>query len=108
MLVAVQAGEVRGYVIAQPIAPLLVPVAHEVAGIGVIDDFYDNDLADVATLSNGGSNAESLLAAAESEFARRGVDCALVVCPAAWLSKVALLERKNYRPAKLWMVKHWS
>jgi hypothetical protein len=105
MFVSVEAGEVRGYVIAQPIAPLLVPAAHEIAGIGVIDDFYVDDLADVATLSNGGSNAESLLTAAESAFARRGIDSALVVCPAAWLSKVALLERRGYRPAKLWMVK---
>jgi predicted N-acetyltransferase YhbS len=105
MFVSVEAGEVHGYVIAQPVAPLLVPAAHEIAGIGIIDDFYDDDLADVATFSNGGSNAESLLAAAESAFARRAVDSALVVCPAAWPSKVALLERRAYRPAKLWMLK---
>jgi predicted N-acetyltransferase YhbS len=107
VFVSVEAGEVRGYVIAQPVAHLLVPAAHEIARIGVIDDFYDDDLADTAALSNGRSNAESLLAAAESAFARRGFDSALVVCPAAWLSKVALLEQRGYRSAKLWMVKHW-
>ena len=44
MLVATAGGEVRGYVIAQPIAPLLVPAAHEITAIGVVDDFYDEDL----------------------------------------------------------------
>jgi hypothetical protein len=99
MLVAVAAGEVQGYIIAQPVAPLLVPAAHEIAGIGVIDDFYDVDFADV------GSGGRNLLSAAESAFARRAVDSALVVCPAAWSSKVALLERMGYRAAKLWMLK---
>jgi hypothetical protein len=30
---------------------------------------------------------------------------ALVVCPAAWPSKVSLLERSGYRNAELWMLK---
>jgi GNAT superfamily N-acetyltransferase len=105
MLVAVEAGAVHGYVIAQPISPLLVPAAHEVAAIGVIDDFYDKGLADVSAVSNDQANGESLLAVAESAFARRGVGSALVVCPAAWPSKISLLERKGYRTAKLWMLK---
>ena len=105
MFVAVEAGEVRGYVIVQPMAPLLVPAAHEIAAIGVIDDFYDEDLADVSSLSNGGSSGDSLLAAAESAFARRRIDSILVVCPAAWSSKVSVLERRGYRTAKLWMLK---
>ena len=53
MFVAVEAGEVHGYIIAQPVAPLLVPAAHEIAAIGVIDDFYDADFADVSAVSNG-------------------------------------------------------
>ncbi len=105
MLVSVEAGEVRGYVIAQPIAPLLVPAAHEIAAMGVIDDFYDEDLADISALPNGGSSAESLLAAAESAFARRAIDSALVVCPVGWASKIALLEQRGYQTAKLWMLK---
>ena len=104
-LVAVQAGKVRGYIIAQPVASLLVPAAHQIAGIGVIDDFYDADFADVSAERDGGSGGENLLSAAESAFARRAVDSALVVCPAAWRSKVALLERMDYRTAKLWMLK---
>jgi len=30
---------------------------------------------------------------------------ALVVCPAAWAAKIALLEQEGYRTAKLWMIK---
>ena len=105
MLVAVAAGEVQGYVVAQPCSPLLVPAAHDVAAIGVIDDFYDEDFAAVSSMSGSGSSGDKLLAAAERAFARRGVDSALVVCPAAWPSKVSLLERNGYRLAKLWMLK---
>lgn len=104
MRVAGVPGEVHGYVIAQPCSPLLIPVAHDVAAIGVIDDFYDEDFATVSAVSDSGSS-EDLLAAAESAFAQRGVDSALVVCPAAWPSKLSLLERRGYRTAKLWMLR---
>jgi hypothetical protein len=105
MRVAGGPGEVHGYIIAQPCSPLLIPIAHDVAGIGVIDDFYDEDFATVAAVSNNGSSGAALLAAAESAFVQRGVDSALVVCPAAWPSKVSLLERSGYRTAKLWMLR---
>lgn len=105
MLVAAVAAEVHGYVIAQPCSPLLVPTAHETAGIGVIDDFYDEDFANASAVSGSGASGENLLAGAESAFARRAVDSALVVCPAAWASKVSLLERRGYRTAKLWMLR---
>lgn len=105
MFVATDAGEVHGYVIAQPISPLLVPAGHEVAGIGVVDDFYDEDFANISTLLSSGLSSETLLTAAESSFARRAVESALVVCPAAWSSKVSLLQRQGYRPAKVWMLK---
>jgi hypothetical protein len=104
MLVAAVAREVHGYVIAQPYSPILVPTAHEIAGIGVIDDFYDEDFANISAVSGSGASGENLLAGAESAFARRAVDSALVVCPAAWSSKVSLLERRGYRTAKLWML----
>jgi hypothetical protein len=105
MIVAGEPGTVQGYIIAQPCSPLLMPVGHEVAPIGVIDDFYDVDFADAAVVANGGSSGEALLAAAENAFKRRGVDSTLVVCPAAWSSKISLLERRGYRTAKLWMMK---
>jgi hypothetical protein len=93
----------RRYVIAQPSSPLLLPIAHETAAVGVIDDFYDDDFANLSALSNS-SLSDDLLAAAEGAFAQRGVDSALVG-PAAWTSKVTLLERRGYRTAKLWMLK---
>jgi len=105
MLVATAAGEVRGYVIAQPIAPLLVPAAHEIALIGVIDDFYDEDFEDISVLSTDASSGANLLAAAEGAFARRSIDSTLVVCPAGWSSKISVLEQRGYRTAKLWMLR---
>jgi hypothetical protein len=105
MMVAGAPGEVHGYVIAQPVPPLHVPAAHDIESIGVIDDFYDADFAAVLTIANHGATAASLLSAAQSAFARRGIVAALTVCPAAWTSKIALLEREGYRTAKLWMLK---
>jgi hypothetical protein len=105
MIVAGEPGELHGYVIAQPVSPLLVSVAHDIKAIGVIDDFYDQDFANASAVSNGGATAADLLSAAESAFARRAFTAALVVCPAAWTAKVSLLERDGYRTAKLWMLK---
>lgn len=98
-------GEVRGYIVAQPVSPLLVPAAHDIRAIGVIDDFYDKDFANVSAVSSGGATAADQLSAAESAFARRAFATALAVCPAAWTSKVSLLEREGYLTAKLWMLK---
>jgi hypothetical protein len=84
---------------------LLVPDVHDVAAVGVMDDFYHEDFGDISTPADSRSRAEDLLAAAEAAFARRKVDSALVVCPAAWSSKIALLERSGYRAAKLWLLK---
>ncbi|WP_407159470.1 hypothetical protein [Bradyrhizobium sp. STM 3557] len=105
VLVATAGGEVRGYAVAQPIAPLLVPIAHEIEAIGVIDDFYDLDFAEVSALATNGTSGASLLAAAESAFARRGIHSALVVCPAGWPSKISLLKQRGYRTAKIWMLR---
>ena len=91
--------------IAQPITALHIPAGHDLAPVGTIDDFYATDFADAAVLADGARSAAELLAAAESAFARRGVQAALVVCPAAWTSKKALLEQHGYRTAKLWMLK---
>jgi hypothetical protein len=98
-------GEVRGYIIAQPIAALLLPAAHSIETVGVIDDFYDADFADVSVASRDGATARKLLSAAEGAFARRGFAAALAVCPATWQSKIAALERSGYRGAKLWKLK---
>jgi len=104
MFVAGEPDNVQGYSIAQPIAPLLVPAAHDIKAVGVLDDFYSRDFASVASVSNGGQTAMALLAAAESAFARRAFTSALAVCPAAWTSKVSVLERAGYKTAKLWLL----
>jgi hypothetical protein len=105
MMVAGPPGGVHGYVIAQPVAPLLVPAVHAFEDIGVIDDFYDRDFADVAAISDRSAVAADLLSAAESAFARRSFTAGLVVCPAAWTSKAALLRRRGYHVVKQWMLK---
>ena len=105
MVVAGPPGDVGGYIIAQPVSPLLIPAAHDIGATGVIDDFYARDFADPSTLTHDGGTAADLLSAAESAFARRAYAAALAVCPAAWTSKASLLERKGYRTAKLWMLK---
>ena len=96
---------VHGYAIAQAIAPLIIPAAHDIKTIGVIDDFYDQDFADVSAIANGGATAADLLSASESALARRGFGATFAVCPAAWPSKKSLLERQGFRTAKLWMFK---
>lgn len=105
MLVAEREGQIHGYAIAQPVSGLLVPAAHDIARIGVVDDFHDEDLADPAALAGDGATADALLSAAQGAFARRGVQTALAICPAAWSSKAAFLESRGWRTAKLWMLK---
>ena len=46
-----------------------------------------------------------LQAAAEGAFTRRAIDSAVVVCPAGWSSKIALLHQRGYRTGKLWMLR---
>ncbi len=105
MMITDEAGDLHGYVIAQPVSRLQVPAAHDIGAIGVIDDFYDQAFADVPALSNNGVTAARLISAAESAFARRSIAVVLVVCPAAWTSKAALLELQGHRSAKLWSLK---
>jgi hypothetical protein len=105
VLVAETAGAIHGYVIPQPISPLLVPPGHDIARIGVIDDYFDLDFAAVEALQEGGTLAKALTASAEAFFAARDLTAALTVCPAEWSSKRRLLEQAGYRTAKLWLFK---
>src|SRR4029079_6706799 len=88
MLVTASPGDLDGYGIAQPASRLHFPPAHDIAATGIIDDYFHTEFADPADLKNGGRGATSLLRAAEAAFADRGVKAALVVCPAAWSSKI--------------------
>lgn len=103
VLVAEATGSLHGYVVAQPASPLFIPTGHDLAHVGVIDDYYDLDFTESRTLQDGGLTAAGLLSSAESVFASRDFAAALVVCPAAWTSKAKLLEQNGYRTAKLWM-----
>lgn len=98
-------GGVDGYAISQPVTPLHLPTAHRIGGIGIIDDLYHPDLEDPATLRGGGPGVTALLQSAEAARASRGDQAVLVVCPAAWASRIALLEAAGYRNAITWFIK---
>lgn len=103
MLVSGPPGSVTGYAISQPVTPLHLPPAHDIAGVGIIDDFHHEDMRTPDHL--GGNGAAALFAAAEGCLAARGARAALVVCPAAWASKAEVLHEAGYRPALTWHIK---
>jgi hypothetical protein len=105
MLVTGAPDALGGYIIAQPASRLHFPPAHDISAIGVIDDYFHRDFSDPAKVQEGGKEATALLQAAEAAFAGRGVAATLVVCPAAWDSKYAILEKAGYQTAMMWMIK---
>lgn len=105
MFVSKSAGNVEGYVIAQPASRLHFPPAHDISATGVIDDYFHLDYANPAQ-ERGDGRAAGLLRSAEAAFAARGITASFVVCPAAWASKVAVLERAGYETAMVWMIKN--
>lgn len=105
MLVSVSAGRVDGYIIAQPATALHFPSAHDIRAVGVIDDYFHAAYADSSALSDEHQGAVDLLRQAEAAFCRRGIQAAMVVCPAAWRSKRAGLEMNGYTSAIKWLIK---
>ncbi|MEO9339912.1 hypothetical protein ABFT80_21015 [Mesorhizobium sp. SB112] len=105
MLVAGSPDALEGYVIAQPASRLHFPPAHDITATGVIDDYFHSEYANPAKMQDGAGSAISLLRAAEAAFAGRGVRTALVVCPAAWPSKISVLQNAGYETAMVWMIK---
>lgn len=105
MLVSGPQDALDGYVIAQPASWLHFPPAHDISAIGVIDDFFHVEYADPAKIQEGGVAAHALLEAAEASFSRRGIMNVFVVCPAAWASKIGLLDNAGYKTAMIWMIK---
>jgi hypothetical protein len=105
MLVAGSPDALEGYVIAQPASRLHFPPAHDITATGVIDDYFHGEYSNPAKMQDGAGSATSLLRAAEAAFAGRGARTALVVCPAAWTSKIAVLQNAGYTTAMVWMVK---
>lgn len=96
---------VEGYAIAQPATPLHFPSPHDITGVGVIDDFYHSDFANPTHLADDAQASLALLHAAETAFKARGTDAALIVCPAAWASKMSLLQKAGYETAIMWYIK---
>ncbi|GFE49595.1 hypothetical protein So717_13480 [Roseobacter cerasinus] len=97
--------ELDGYIIAQPASRLHFPPAHDIAAVGVIDDYYHRELADPETLGSGNEGAMALLRAAEAAFAARGRTAAFVVCPAGWRSKIETLQAAGYETAMVCSIK---
>ena len=104
MFVSEANGLFTGYAISQPATPLHFPTPHDIARIGAIDDYYHTDLSDPATLQDG-EGALSLLCTAGAALEARGNDAALIVCPAAWSSKIAVLKMAGYENAITWFKK---
>lgn len=105
MLVARHNDEIDGYVIAQPVTPVQMPMTHDPAGIGAIDDFYHRDFIDRSEIKNAGVGAAELLRTAEGAFADADMRAALVVCPDNWNSKKEFLTNNGYTTAKTWLLK---
>ncbi|WP_323718375.1 hypothetical protein [Paracoccus aminovorans] len=98
-------GQVRGYAISHPATPLHFPTPHDISGVGVIDDFFHHVIENTQILGSSAQDAVDLFEAAEAARARRGDHSILVVCPAAWESKIGLLERMGYKGAITWHIK---
>lgn len=98
-------GAFEGYIISQPVTPLHIPRSHDLSLTGIIDDYFHGDFEEPGELKNGGKGAVDLLRAAEQALQGRGCDNALVVCPAAWKSKIQLLESAGYKNAITWFIK---
>ncbi|MEL6619803.1 MAG: hypothetical protein AAFP16_13065 [Pseudomonadota bacterium] len=93
---------VTGYAISQPATSLHFPPSHDISTVGVIDDFHHGALVDPTRVSGHIDDASALFRTAEGARAARGGKAVLVVCPAAWRSKAALLETEHYRNAITW------
>jgi len=105
MFVSEAEGDFEGYAISQPATPLHFPTPHDIAGVGVIDDYYHTDFENPNDLEDQGRAASALLQAAEAALEARGNSAALIVCPVAWTSKISVLKTEGYETAIVWFIK---
>lgn len=105
MFVSDSGGRLRGYAISHPATPLHFPSPHDISAVGVIDDYFHEELEQSQGFDAGSTTAAALLAAAEAARKIRGDASVIVVCPAAWHTKIALLEQSGYRKAITWFIK---
>lgn len=104
MFVSGPENAVNGFIIAQPGSPLHIPAAHDVARVGLIDDFYAAAFETHVTPSDGPSIC-ALLVAAEAVLKAKGYNSAMAICPVKMTEKARLLEDQGFRGGNLWMVK---
>jgi len=105
MFVAESDSAFLGYVISQPATPLHFPTSHDIGRVGVIDDYCHTCFADPAQTDGDGQAASNLLHAGEAALEARGNNAALIVCPAAWKSKISVLKTAGYQKAIVWYIK---
>ncbi|WP_195822774.1 hypothetical protein [Roseobacter sp. MH60115] len=105
MFVCETEGEFEGYAISQPSTQLHFPAPHDISAVGFIDDYFHDDFSDPEALDGDGVAARDLLTAAEVALQNRVNDVVLVVCPAAWSSKIDVLKSAGYRTAITWFIK---
>ena len=104
MFVSRADGVLTGYAISQPATALHFPAPHDISKIGKVDDFFHRDIDDPRVLKCDGAGI-SLFGVAEAALRARGNEASLVVCPAAWMSKIAFLEAAGYANAITWFRK---
>lgn len=105
MLVSEVEGELQGYAISQPATRLHFPIPHDISTTGVIDDYFHKDIESVKIRPPNCDKALALLEAVEAARQGRGDSSILVVCPALWRSKIAMLEKAGYSKAITWFIK---
>jgi hypothetical protein len=105
MFVSKADGNTNGYAISQPATPLHFPMVHDISQTGIIDDYYHPDFKNPRKLEQNGTAASTLLHAAEAALGAQEDKAALIVCPAAWESKISVLEAAGYKNAITWFIK---
>lgn len=105
MFVSEVDGIIQGYAISHPATPLHFPTPHDISGVGVIDDYYHEELKSPTALGSRADQAAALFRAAESAREKRGDHSVLVVCPATWKAKIDLLTGAGYNNAITWFFK---
>ncbi|GGB15366.1 hypothetical protein [Allosediminivita pacifica] len=105
MFVAARGVEVDGYLVTQPATPLHFPYAHDIATTGFVDDFYHVALSDPGADPGIASAADGLFVRGETALNARGNAAMLIVCPAAWQSKRAMLERLGHGVVLVWRIR---
>lgn len=94
-----------GFIVAQSMGVVHLPLACASSHIGLVDDFCALEFDPFGSGSPSTGEASRLLAAAENAFRRQGKESAMVICPAGWTSKRDLLIAHGYEIGNVWLLK---